>query len=711
MIAIFSRETYCMQPVPGQGDMSSSLALLIEEGARLHRLGELTEAAERYRRALGIDPRNGDALYRLAQISCHQGAISEGLHYIERALAAGPRSGRAYLLQGMALAALGRAREALASFEAAIACDPTLAEAHGCRGDALSDLGRHGEAIESFDRALAFIPRSTTNWCNRGIALLALDRIDEALDSFDRATIIDPHFAQAHFNRGNTLIRLWRLEEAVGAFSQALAIELRYADALNNRAHAQRMLGRPRDALADIERALAIAPDHVDALVNHGALLFARAHLQEALASFERALALAPNHLMALMQSSDILSELGRLEDALKRIEAARAIAPHDADIGARADLVRDAMAQSPALFSPSTEWLMQRHVDLARRSDARADPPSAFVVGRHRVAYAASRGVTEIANAIVLAGEWQVLSDEQVLCDGVNQTPYPPLSAYHVAKVPPRTWVLAYPSARTLPVERAFLLGGCPNYGHWLFDYLPRIALWPGNVPLLVNDPLLPFQREALEHCGARADQLVPLAYPGAYRVQSLLYPSLQSLWCDPRLPFQPSIVDSLRERFAPLFSDRGPRRNIFITRRDATQPGGRRLINADETMAIAQQYEFEIVACETLSFAEQIALFSEARIIAGAHGAGLANMIFAPAGAHVIELIGPRYAHNPTGGPLSHLRLAAASQHAFTRIIGRSDPTAPLDHDRTANETFTIDASDFRKALDRSLKRGARA
>jgi capsular polysaccharide biosynthesis protein len=243
-------------------------------------------------------------------------------------------------------------------------------------------------------------------------------------------------------------------------------------------------------------------------------------------------------------------------------------------------------------------------------------------------------------------------------------------------------------------------MLGGCPNYGHWLMDYLPRIALWKGNVPLLVNSPQLPFQRESLASVGVRPDQVLALDYPGAYRVPMLLYPSLQSLWCDPRLPFQSGITTWLRETFASLMTPAPPSRKLFVTRsREAT----RRLLNSDEIERIAEQFGFEIVACETLSFGEQVRLFSEARIIAGAHGAGLVNMVFAPPGTQVIELIGPRYAQDQTGGPFVYLRMAAALRQHFTRIVGRTDLTTPPALDRLANETFAIEADEFRCVLDR--------
>jgi len=680
--------------------VSTSPASWHADAARLHREGRLAEAAQHYQRVLAVAPADPEALYRLAQIACQQGSFADGLAYVERALAAEPQRGRTHVLRGMALARLGRLQDALSSFDQAIAWEPAQADAHGCRGDVLSDLGRAEEAVASYDQALAFNPAAAENWCNRGVALVSLDRHEDALASFERAVAVDTRFAEAHFNRGNMLALLWRYQDAVAAFTQALAINPYLPDALHNRAHSLSKLGRPHEALADLERALTIAPDHIEVLVSRAALLFAHGRFDEALASCEQALAGKPDHLTALLHSSDALAELGRLPESLKRIEAARALAPHDTNITSRLDFLRRAATQPAATFSPPKEWLTERHLELAARSGSPERPGFALAVAEHRIAYAPRDGVVELPDAVVLAGEWQVLHHEQVLCDGVNQTPFPPISAYHVAKLPPQRWLLACPEASALPVGSAFMLGGCPNYGHWLMDYLPRIALWKGDVPLLVNNRLLPFQRESLASLGVRPDQLLGLAYPGAYRVPMLLYPSLQSLWCDPRLPFQASILSWLREAFASAMAPEPKGRKLFVTR---SHGATRRLLNSDEIERIAEQFGFEIVACERLSFGEQVRLFSEARLIAGVHGAGLVNMVFAPPGTQVIELIGPRYAQDQTGGPFVYLRMAAALQQPFTRIVGHTDLVVAPALDRLANETFTIRADDFGRALDR--------
>ncbi|MEA2905024.1 MAG: protein O-GlcNAc transferase [Alphaproteobacteria bacterium] len=242
------------------------VAALLQEARALHRRGALGEAAERYVQVTGRDPCNPDALYYLAQISCQQDRLVEGIDYARRALAVDPERAGVHLLLGLALARLGQPEAALASLDEAIAAEPSLADAHGTRGDALAELGRCAEAVESYDRALAISPASTENWCNRGAALHDLHRHGEALASFERALALKPDFAQIHFNRGNALALLDRHQEALAAYDRALVIEPGLLDALDARGSVLIRLGRHDEAASCYERMLALDPQHPRAL-------------------------------------------------------------------------------------------------------------------------------------------------------------------------------------------------------------------------------------------------------------------------------------------------------------------------------------------------------------------------------------------------------------------------------------------------------------
>jgi capsular polysaccharide biosynthesis protein len=76
---------------------------------------------------------------------------------------------------------------------------------------------------------------------------------------------------------------------------------------------------------------------------------------------------------------------------------------------------------------------------------------------------------------------------------------------------------------------------------------------------------------------------------------------------------------------------------RRVYLSRKDAMM---RRVLNEPAVEALLQAHGFETVQTERLSVFEQVALFSNAEIIAGPHGAGLTNAVFADA-PHIIEFL----------------------------------------------------------------------
>lgn len=85
-------------------------------------------------------------------------------------------------------------------------------------------------------------------------------------------------------------------------------------------------------------------------------------------------------------------------------------------------------------------------------------------------------------------------------------------------------------------------------------------------------------------------------------------------------------------------------PSRRIFVSRRDAPS---RHMTNEDEAIDALSHYGIERVELSGLGFADQVALFAECELVVAPHGAGLTNLIFAPATCRVVELVSDPIAH----------------------------------------------------------------
>ena len=177
-------------------------------------------------------------------------------------------------------------------------------------------------------------------------------------------------------------------------------------------------------------------------------------------------------------------------------------------------------------------------------------------------------------------------------------------------------------------------------GYYHWLTEVLPRLfaleTVPADDIRILVNSPLNPWQRESLELLGYGEQRCIPIG-DQYFRAEILYLPSFVG---DPSP--HPFACRWLRERLLPASDPPRRQRRLYVTRRLARC---RRVTNEQELEPILLDHGFEIIEAESLSFAEQIRLFSQAEVVAGPHGAGLTNILFAPESCKVLELFQPSY------------------------------------------------------------------
>ncbi|WP_151734201.1 glycosyltransferase family 61 protein ['Paenibacillus yunnanensis' Narsing Rao et al. 2020] len=178
----------------------------------------------------------------------------------------------------------------------------------------------------------------------------------------------------------------------------------------------------------------------------------------------------------------------------------------------------------------------------------------------------------------------------------------------------------------------------GSYNYFHWLYDVLPRYAmLQAAGIPysrLVMNpNPYGAFAEQALAMLGIPEASVIR-AGPDLYiRSECLLVPSLMM-----NSHYPPWTTLALRQLLLPhrQAALHTPGR-IFISRRQALT---RRIVNEEAVLRCLQPHGFVPVCLEDFTLAEQIQLFAAADIIAGPHGAGLANLAFCRPGTRVIEI-----------------------------------------------------------------------
>jgi capsular polysaccharide biosynthesis protein len=206
-----------------------------------------------------------------------------------------------------------------------------------------------------------------------------------------------------------------------------------------------------------------------------------------------------------------------------------------------------------------------------------------------------------------------------------------------------------APPYRKRLPRQETFYRGNYysllikfvegPNYYHWLHDGVLRlhevIERLPADTRFVVPPHRRPFQDEALGLIGLSPDRLCELGDGGVARFENLYFspPSAPTGVDSPEaeLWFRTRALNAYGIALGP------PSRRIYISRRGASY---RRIANEAEIEALLRDLGFEIHELEQYSLRDQVALFAEAEVVVSAHGAGLANMLFAPPGLVVVDI-----------------------------------------------------------------------
>lgn len=183
--------------------------------------------------------------------------------------------------------------------------------------------------------------------------------------------------------------------------------------------------------------------------------------------------------------------------------------------------------------------------------------------------------------------------------------------------------------------------------YFHWMIDLLPRIEILRRSLIdlaeidwFVVNSHNLPFQKETLNILGVPAHKILTSDQHPHIQADHLIVPSFANY-----LGYLPDWgIQFLRETFmtADVLKRTGWPKRIYINRDGAKY---RQVLNEEALVKYLEKYGFVSVALETLTLADQIALFAEAEVIITPHGSGLTNTVFCQPGTKIVELFSPHY------------------------------------------------------------------
>lgn len=123
-----------------------------------------------------------------------------------------------------------------------------------------------------------------------------------------------------------------------------------------------------------------------------------------------------------------------------------------------------------------------------------------------------------------------------------------------------------------------------------------------------------------------------------------------------------------------------------------DRSSSNSRNVLNLGEFNSFLQDYKIESIKLEDLSLAEQVQLFSGARLVLGVHGAGLTNIMFCKEGTDVVEILPPLCA-TP-----AFFKIAVANKLNYRFLVARDKelPT-PLNYSEWVHEPAKYNRRDI--------------
>ncbi len=206
-------------------------------------------------------------------------------------------------------------------------------------------------------------------------------------------------------------------------------------------------------------------------------------------------------------------------------------------------------------------------------------------------------------------------------------------------------------------------------DYYHWLVQSLPAIDLslrYSGhNSSTLVLSSLRPWQEKSLALLGYQDIPRLTLDVSNTFLLPSAEF----SDFLGSRMPgmVARTAMATFRRLSRAVPWTRAAPEAIYVATAGTQH---HRLENEAELIELLDGQGVQIVKPEDLSMAEQIAAFRAARLVIGAHGVGMSNIVFSQQGSFVYELL-PRHYLSTTVNRLAQ----TAALNYWADIFGGAD------------------------------------
>jgi tetratricopeptide (TPR) repeat protein len=314
------------------GDKEQAVAKFYQEATRYLSAGDAKAAAESYRRALQLNPRDAKLHYNLSLALDKLGDLRSEREELERTVQLDPNLAVAQNQLGLLALRGGQQTEAERRFKQAQAIDPRFAEAQSNLGVLYSQQGKNAEAASLFQQAIKNDPQYAKAYVNFGLLMAQQGAFSEAEQQFRTAIRVDSHYADAYAALGMLQAKTGHGAEAVKHFEEAVALEPASAQAhLNLGIALVDQFDRPA-GFREFSEAARLDPNLAAAHYNLGRFFFETGKYEDAGRELETAIRLQPDHVGALYFLALTAKQENQPEQSTELLQKVVALQPDNAD-------------------------------------------------------------------------------------------------------------------------------------------------------------------------------------------------------------------------------------------------------------------------------------------------------------------------------------------------------------------------------------------
>lgn len=379
-----------------QADSGERADAIGELGRHYHAYGMSAAAAECYRLAAGLAPRDFRWPYLLGYLEQAEGRLESAVNFYERALAIVPGVPPTLIRMASAYTELGKVGRAEWLYREAIRANPTSAAGHAGLGELLLAQDRPAEAAQSLETALTLTSAANRLYYPLALAYRKLGDEDKArellawrgdvgvrpedpvIDSLEELKTGE----RVHLLRGQAAFRVRRFAEAAESFKRAVEINPVSIAGWIDLGSALGQAGDVEGAIAAYERAVELGPGSETALFNLGLLHSRLGEYPRAISLLSQAGQVSPEDGMIRFELARALRLAGRFEDSILHYDVAIRALPEleNPRLGKAQALTRlDRVAEARQSLEKALEDLPQSAVLALALSRvlASADAPS----------------------------------------------------------------------------------------------------------------------------------------------------------------------------------------------------------------------------------------------------------------------------------------------------------------------------------------------